>query len=191
MSSILPKFSVIYADCPWNYKRGPGGRGAAGKYYSTMTTKKLTELPVQDISTDDSVLCMWATGPCLPDALWVMNAWGFEYVTVLFTWVKRNKVADTWFWGCGHHTRANPEWVLLGRRGKGLERMSKSVHSVIDKRVMSHSQKPDEVRDRIDELWGLRQGVELFARDLPPDPNWSLWGNECETAPELENFGWA
>lgn len=37
---------------------------------------------------------MWATYPRLPDALAVVEAWGFAYKTVGFTWVKTNAKSE-------------------------------------------------------------------------------------------------
>lgn len=83
------KYSVIYADPPWEYRQG--GRGAAKNHYKTMSAKALSQMPVRDICTDKAVLFMWATFPNLPDALNVMDAWGFTYKTAAFVWVKQNK----------------------------------------------------------------------------------------------------
>ncbi|MEK6882627.1 MAG: hypothetical protein AABY22_23600, partial [Nanoarchaeota archaeon] len=41
-----------------------------------------------------------------------------QFYTIAFTWIKQNKKADSLFWGMGNATRANPEYVLLGRKGK-------------------------------------------------------------------------
>ena len=84
----------------------------------------------------------------------------------------------------GNATRANPEYVLLGRKGK-LERKAKNIHSVLLSKIEGHSKKPDEIRKRIEELYGDLPRIELFAR-LPKNrlfkdesyKGWDLWGNE-------------
>lgn len=43
-----------------------------------------------------------------------MEAWGFEYKTCAFVWIKKNRKSDTNFWGMGAYTRANAEICLLG-----------------------------------------------------------------------------
>ena len=120
---------------------------------------------------------MWATYPCLNEALETIKAWGFKYKTVGFTWVKvkRNKKSDTWFWGLGHWTRANAEICIIATKGKP-KRISKSVHSIIDAPVEEHSKKPDITRDRIVQLMGDLPRIELFARE--ETPGWDVWGNE-------------
>lgn len=86
------KYSVILADPPWQYrdKANAGNRGADYKY-PTMSTDEIKELPVHDITDNDCALFMWVTNPFLPDAFEVIKAWGFEYKTVAFTWVKTIK----------------------------------------------------------------------------------------------------
>ncbi len=144
-------------------------------------------LPVEQISQPDSILALWATYPILPQALDVVKAWGFEYSTVLFTWVKRNRVSNSYFWGCGSYTRANAEIVLLGKKGKGLPRKRKDIHQIIDSQIMEHSRKPDIVRTKLVQLFGDVPRVELFARTKIH--GWEVWGNnqKLEYSP-LENF---
>lgn len=174
------KYSVIYADPPWNYKQG--GNGSAKKHYETMTTEDLCKLPVRDICTDNAVLFMWATFPNIKEALKVMEAWGFIYKTVAFVWVKKNKKSDTLFMGTGSYTRANAEVCLLGisKKTKASDFVaSHSVHQIILEPIRDHSQKPDEARNRIYQLTGGEQSyIELFARSSAP--GWSVWGKEVD-----------
>lgn len=171
------KYNIIYADPPWSYKvwnKKEGGR-TAESHYQTMKIDEIKRLPVGGLAADDCVLFMWATYPCLNEALETIKAWGFKYKTVGFTWVKRNKKSDTWFWGLGHWTRANAEICIIATKGKP-KRISKSVHSIIDAPVEEHSKKPDITRDRIVQLMGDLPRIELFAR--AETPGWDVWGNE-------------
>lgn len=104
------------------------------------------------------------------------QAWGYTYKTVAFTWVKQNKKTDGIFTGMGYYTRANAEYCLLGTRGKVLPRKSRSVSSVVISHLQEHSRKPDEVRERIVELFGDVPRIELFARQQVE--GWDCWGNE-------------
>ena len=58
----------------------------------------------------------------------------------------------------------------------GVERMSASVHQIIDEPIASHSEKPNVVRERIVQLVGDLPRIELFARK--PAQGWDCWGNE-------------
>ena len=64
-----------------------------------MGIEELCALPVADLAAPDSALFLWATFPQLPEALRLIKAWGFTYKTVAFVWLKKNKKADSWFYG--------------------------------------------------------------------------------------------
>lgn len=170
------KYKIIYADPPWQYrdKASAGKRGASFKY-PTQSKEWLKELPVQSLSEDDCALFMWVTMPMLNEGLELLKSWGFEYKTVAFTWVKRNKKADTWFFGMGNWTRANAELCLLGTKGK-IKREYAGVSSIIDSRIEKHSKKPDCAREKIVSLMGDLTRIELFARERYD--GWDAWGNE-------------
>ena len=83
------KYQIIYADPPWSYrdKALAGDRGAGCKY-DVMSIEDIKKLPVKELAEDDAVLFMWVTMPMLEEAFAVMRAWGFNYKTCAFTWVK-------------------------------------------------------------------------------------------------------
>jgi N6-adenosine-specific RNA methylase IME4 len=170
------KYKIIYADPPWSYKdkAKAGNRGACCKY-DTQSKEWIENLPVKDISDDDCALFLWVTMPKLNECFELIEKWGFTYKTVAFTWVKRNKIADTFFWGMGRWTRANAEVCLIATKGKP-KRINAGVHSVIDTHIEKHSKKPGIVRERIIDLLGDIPRVELFARNKTE--GWDVWGNE-------------
>lgn len=177
------KNSIIYADPPWQYTDKSKHRGGAARYYDTMSLRYICNLPVYQISHSDSVLFLWATFPMLEEALLVIKNWGFVYKTIGFVWVKTNKGGLDLdhrnlniYMGMGHYTRSNSEICLLATRGKGLPRQDKSVSSVVVSPRQKHSKKPDEVRDRIDRLYGDVSKIELFARECVD--GWGSWGLE-------------
>lgn len=169
-------YNIIYADPPWQYrdKALAGNRGAVCKY-PVMTQEALCALPVGELASPDCCLFMWVTMPKLQDGLDVIKAWGFEYKTNAFTWIKKNKIADTLFWGMGRWTRANAELCLLATKGHPT-RLDAGVHSVIESKIERHSKKPDEARKRIIQLCGDLPRIELFARERAE--GWDAFGNE-------------
>ena len=174
------KFDIIYADPPWTYKQqGPTARGAGANHYNTMSLNELKEMPVRDISTDRAICFMWATFPLIREAIELMEAWGFEYKTVAFTWVKTNKGNGDIFMGMGAYTRANAEVVLLGisknTRPKSMV-VRRNIKQIVISPRRAHSQKPPEIRDKIVELLGDIPRIELFAREVAE--GWYAWGDE-------------
>lgn len=174
----MEPYQIIYADPPWRYDQ-KGLQGAAEKHYSTMSLEDICKLPVGSISAKDSILFLWATFPQLPAALRVISAWGFKYKTVAFLWLKKNRKADSWFFGLGFWTRGNAEVCLLATRGHP-KRQSGKIHQFIISPIEAHSKKPDIVRDKIVELAGDVPRIELFARQTTP--GWDVWGNEVTSS---------
>ena len=92
---LLPnkKYDIIYADPPWSFKNysKKGEEKNANQHYNCMSIKDICNLPVKNISKDNSILFMWVTDPLLEKAFEVIKAWSFVYKTVAFTWAKSNK----------------------------------------------------------------------------------------------------
>ena len=172
------EYSIIYADPPWNYTatgQSIPSRSKEGQPYIAMRMIDIYDYKIPK-TNKDCILFMWATSPLMPEALYTMKSWGFEYKTIAFTWIKKNKKnKDTNFWGMGSWTRSNPEFCLLGVKGKPKS-VSHSVHSVIEAPLQEHSKKPDIVRDKIVELCGDKKRIELFARDK--FEGWESWGDQ-------------
>ena len=136
-------------------------------------------LPIADLAAPDCALFLWVTDPLLPRAIELIQAWGFEYKTVGFYWVKLNarpKHGADFFTGLGYWTRANPEQCLLATRGKPMRR-AKDVRRVVVESRREHSRKPECVRERIERLVSGPY-LELFARETKP--GWDCWGNQAK-----------
>lgn len=174
------KFQTIYADPPWEFRvySGAGKDRSADRHYKTGGLDSIKALPVENLAAENCALFMWCVMPELQGALDVIKAWGFEFKTVAFTWVKQNKSGEGLFWGMGYWTRANAEICLLATRGKP-ERLDKGVHQVLLSPIQEHSRKPDEIRERIQRLIAGPR-LELYARR--ECEGWVTWGNEIPRA---------
>ena len=167
------KYSIIYADPPWQYWEG--GQKNQSLHYKTMSMEDIRQLPVKNVADDNCILFLWITYPILQECFKIIESWGFKYSTCGFVWVKKNKNIDTPFIGCGSWTRANSELCLIATKGK-IDRMDAGISQVIECPIMEHSKKPDETRDKIIKLVGALPRIELFARTAPD--GWDYWGNE-------------
>lgn len=173
------KYKIIYADPPWKYSdvhtwKKMGG-GIASKY-NMMNVWEICALPIKDIADNNCILFLWATFPNLKEAFLVMEAWGFEYSTLGFSWIKLNPENGKPFFGIGYYTKSNCEVCLIGRKGKP-PKISNYISSVVMSKRREHSRKPDEVRKRIVDLCGDVPRIELFARQRYE--GWDVWGNEA------------
>lgn len=195
---MLPKARLILADPPWKFasrratrKDNPGkknkfGIGVERRYSAgTMQNNDICDLGplIQQISTDDAYLCMWACRSLLPEALAVIDAWGFKYITELKTWVK-STVNGKIFQGPGAYSLSNTEPLLLARRcnsrgatkplwhnnKKGCVKIQQVLitpHPRDENNKIIHSRKPEEVHKDL-ERWlfpylGEYGALELFA----------------------------
>ena len=184
----MKKYQIIYADPPWRFKnwsmselakRGEKWARKNGRSpYDVMNNEDIYKLPIKNLADKNCILFLWATYPKLQEALETVEAWGFEYKTVAFTWVKQNKVSDGFHFGLGYWTRGNPELCLLATKGK-IKRISKFVANLQISHLRGHSQKPDIIREKIIELVGGLPRIELFARQKIE--GWDVWGNEVES----------
>ena len=170
------KYAVILADPPWRFELwSDKGDRVAENHYPTMVADDIAALPVADLAADDCSLFLWAVMPQLPEALSLIEAWGFEYKTCAFTWVKTTLDGTKARPGMGYWTRANAELCLLATRGSP-RRINADVEQVILEPRREHSRKPDAVAERIERLVAGPY-LELFCRY--PRPGWTAWGNQA------------
>jgi site-specific DNA-methyltransferase (adenine-specific) len=149
-----------------------------------MTIKDICNLKVSEIADKDCVLFMWTTDAHLEDAMKVINAWGFKYKTIGFNWLKKEKsglqscYVGFWTLKCG-------EICLLATKGRMNKYLKKrNVRQLVEAIRGKHSEKPNEVRQRIIEMFGNElPKIELFAREK--HENWDVWGNEVESSVAL------
>jgi len=177
----VKKYQIIYADPPWTYPKTGGktnSRGMAKQFYDTMGIDEICDLPIDNITDDNCILFLWTTYPQMPNALKVVEAWGFTYFGLGFEWIKRNPKTGKDAFGMGYWTRANPEPCLIAIKGKPKP-VSHSVRQLLYAPLTKHSEKPSEARQRIVELCGELPRIELFARQKVD--GWDSWGNEIES----------
>lgn len=185
LADLQSVYKVIYADPPWPYEGDPDKPQAAGKHYNEMTFEQLAALSVKERLDGHGVICMWATGPKLDIAIDLIRAWGFHYRGVLFNWIKTAKDGHI-IEGQGvrpSFTKPTTELVLVGSTqpsGRTLPILDEGMAQVVfgPRPRGEHSAKPDEVRIRIQELWGDVPRLEMFAR--AKYPGWDAWGLEVD-----------
>jgi len=188
------KYEIIYADPAWSFgdRLRSSKKKADGKmdyrelerHYDTMSTKEMCEIPVKNITAENSVLFMWTTDAHLEEAMKVINAWGFKYKTIGFVWNKKtNKGNQVCF--MGKWTMKGSEICLLATKGKAHSMIEKhNVKQLVEAERQKHSKKPDEVRNRIVELLGNRRRLEMFCRESKQ--GWDVWGNEVDNSITIE-----
>lgn len=152
-------FGTVLADPPWplrslGYRKMP---------YGMMSLDEIKEMPVQ--RSRASHLWLWASNPCLPEALEVAAAWGFQYKTMA-TWVKPRM-------GLGWWLRSRTEQVIFAVTDGALRTMPRRQTTLLQGEYRGHSRKPEELLDVI-EVLSPGPYLELFASpEAPERPGWT------------------
>ncbi len=176
------KYNIIYADPPWSFssrelQKYNGIRFTSmDKHYQTQHKSWIKELPVKDISDKDCALFLWTTDAHLKEAIATIESWGFKYITIVFIWEKKTKTGKT-VANLGAWTMKNYEICLLGTKGGMLKHKKvNNIYQKVEAERTKHSKKPEEVRKRIELLFGDLPRIELFARQKTE--GWDVWGDE-------------
>lgn len=160
------KYTVIYADPPWEYDNSGFDQSAAA-IYPTMHIEDICSLPIGDLAAEPCVLFLWATSPLLPEAFRVITAWGFEYKASR-VWVKDKAPGIGWWINTRHE-------MLLICTKNGNAHPSEKLDSIIQAPVTKHSAKPEQVYSDIERVYDGPK-IELFSRTARS--GWTVWGNE-------------
>ena len=183
--SLEKKYQIIYADPPWQYKskeclaKKSILNGSLNTHYNTLTIEDIKKLPISTIADKDSLLFLWVVSPMLDDCIEVLKTWGFKYSTIAFIWYKQKT-------NPGSYTMSECEICLVGKKGKIPEnRGERNIRQFLSEARGKHSQKPDEIRKRIEKMFPAHNKIELFARQKTE--GWDVWGNEVENDIKLCN----
>lgn len=196
----LGKYSVIYADPPWQTKAGrdlgsyktvngkqvfnPKNNKSRDLPYQSLSIDEIASLDVKSIAADDAHLYMWVTNQYLLKAEKIINAWGFKYSTTL-VWAKRPLGG-----GLGGTFKITTEYLIFATRGSlKAKRKVKGTWFEHKRQYVNgyscHSKKPYFFHELIESV-SPGNYLELFAREQRK--GWDVFGNEIENSIKLE-FG--
>lgn len=160
---VAGRHRSIIIDPPWDHEGlSIAGRGAPT--YAVMTQEELIALPVGEWADSECHLYVWATNNFLLRAGALIEAWGFDYKTVL-TWVKPR-------FGLGSYFRSSTEHCLFAVKGSMMTRAS-DIPTHFEAPVGRHSEKPDAFYDLVERA-SYPSYLEAFARR--PRQDWQGWG---------------
>ena len=184
LSECGTHYKVLYLDPPWSYYGDSDKDQACGKHYNTMPFEELVELPVKERMAHPAVGLMWVTSPKLEMGMDLIKAWDLYYRGIAYVWVKTSKKDGHVIEGQGVRpsiVKPTTELVLAfstQKKGRPLPLLDEGQGQVVYGPRGQHSEKPDEVRIRIEELFGDVPKLELFARARYK--GWDSWGLEAD-----------
>ena len=175
----MTAYKCIVADPPWPETGAGKIKRGADRHYPLMKVHEIIAMAPLVKTWADPEGChlyLWATNNYLHDAMHVMEAWGFRYVTCI-TWVK-DRI------GLGQYFRGITEHCLFGVMGKVPYQIlpeggrAQGITGFTAKRK-EHSRKPNNVHEMAETVSpGPR--LEMFARP-PVRAGWSAHGNEVDS----------
>jgi len=179
----MKKYNIIYADPPWQYKSSDNLAEISllnkdeNFHYPTMPLSDIKDIDVPSLCADDCLMFMWVVNPMLDDGIELLKHWGFEFSTVGFVWHKQ--VSNP-----GYYTMSSVEMLIIGKKGSiPAPRGARNVNQFLSIKRGKHSEKPQEIRDRIVEMFPTQDKLEMFAR-IQAD-GWDVWGNEVNSDIDL------
>jgi N6-adenosine-specific RNA methylase IME4 len=178
----LGKFGTILADPPWLFQNRTGKVAPEHKRlyrYHTMTNEEILKMPIESVALPQSHLYLWVPNALVELGLQVLQAWGFEYKTMLI-WYKIRKDGGPDRRGVGFYFRNVTEVILFGTRGHiRTYQAGRKQENIIVSQKRGHSIKPDELYPII-ESCSPGPYLELFARRSRP--GWISWGDEIDSS---------
>lgn len=152
LKSNNKKYSIIYADPPWEQKKG--GKKAArpnssGKIldYPTMSLNDIKNI-LQQVKTEEKHnFFVWDKVTGIPAAFTIR----YQHEYLLWCYKKGNIIKP-----------------VKEEQGKWAD--------VFSEKVKKHSQKPEHVYNMIESMFPNTEKIELFARNIRE--GWDSWGNE-------------
>ena len=161
-------YQTIVVDPPWRYDRDDI-RGAATHHYDTMSFDQIADYPVGNLAAENCHLYLWITNPHILEVRPIVEAWGFEYKTML-TWEKPQM-------GTGHYFRGATEHVLFCTRGNMPLRDAGLINWFKADRT-EHSAKPEAFYELVEKA-SYGPSIELFARSRRD--GWDVHGDEASS----------
>jgi len=159
------KYQIILADPAWQYKskeclaKKSILDGKLNSPYQTISIEDIKKLPVVMVSDDNCLLFLWVVSPMLDDCIDVLKSWGFKYSTIGFIWYKEKT-------NPGNYTMSECEICLIGKKGNiPTPRGARNIRQFLSEKKTKHSAKPEEIRNRITQMFPTQNKIELFARE--------------------------
>lgn len=174
-------YDLIYADPPWPTAVTGGAAcfSSAGAQYTEMSVRDMMEMPISEIASENCLLLMWTIRSFYPQAIDILTAWRFKYVTSV-PWIKVSKKGK-FMSTMGPWVRHCSEDLIIAHRAKTPRKLlpKKAENGLFISPRREHSRKPEEVYLWIERNWPEAKKAELFSRTVRD--GWVMWGDQVGT----------
>lgn len=171
------KYSIIYADPPWQKKKGGLRKSRPNQSreldYETISIEKIKEILSVVKTEERHNFFVWTIDEFLWDCEKMMNELGYS-LHCRMIWDKENGVAPAFT------IRYSHEYLLwFYKKGKMLKPVSEmrgKFTTVLREKSTKHSKKPEYAYKMLENMFPEVKKIELFARNTRED--WDSFGNE-------------
>lgn len=185
---------VFVIDPPWGYRAKQSIAktsciNATSETYRSATIDHLKRMrePLQKLATPRSIIYMHTPGATLAEAIELLAAWGWRFGQVAFVWDKCRP-------NPGSYTLTQCEFVIAGirggipngHRGGSYRGVSHKQRQLVTQPRTRHSEKPEQIQDRIELMHPGTAKLEVFARRHRP--GWLCIGNELDGLDILDSL---
>jgi N6-adenosine-specific RNA methylase IME4 len=158
---ISKKYDLIVIDPPWrlNKIKRKVRENQTEMDYPMMSIEDIKSLPIESISSENSVCFLWTVQKYLFQAKEILENYGFTY-RLTMVWEKTyGKSAGMPLFGFCY----NAEFILVGYKGKQeMYPKRKLIPAVFQAENIRHSQKPDKFYEMVEPFGENR--IDIFAR---------------------------
>lgn len=190
--SLEGTYDVIVIDPPWPLPGCEWDPLADRSYWQTrMNQRPYPEMTLDAIkalelpANENCVLWLWITNRNILQLGEVLEAWGFEYKTLL-TWVKDRIGTGYWLRGqtehCALAIKGSVPWQVGGTptvldAPMWFDSQKPDEFYILEAPMRADSQKPDEFYTLVDTLCHGKK-LDMFSREKRD--GWDQWGDEID-----------
>lgn len=185
----MDRYSVIYAEPPLRVDDTilPGMR-IPGPVYHPESFNRLAKYDISRLAEDDAALFLWCGAPVMPEAMMLMDDWGFPYRSIAFVWEITNWKEGGIIRGQKRPTRANCKFLLYGAKGdpsmsgRDIDQLVRVRDAAAVRTPRRVRKAPNVFREKVTALAGDVPRIHLWASEHSPEGDkWHVWGPDIDS----------
>eukprot|EP00759_Apiculatamorpha_spiralis_P033268 PhF_6_TR34611/c0_g1_i1/m.50393/K05925/METTL3_14; mRNA (2'-O-methyladenosine-N6-)-methyltransferase len=168
----VAQFDVIVMDPPWIL--GAQSTRGVGLTYKQLSDLEISSIPIHHVQTNGMIF-MWVINSHIPEALTILERWGYSFVTFL-DWIKTRSTSNLLAAGHGYFLQHAKEACLVAVKGKVCNVKLETDVLVGHRRELSR--KPEIMYEFVESLFPGGKYLEIFGRPHNLRSGWVTLGDD-------------